>query len=273
MTSSNSSVSDFNDALNLYYKLKKEYEAPYKKLIESLVADTDTPIEKKREKLSLFKNKCVKCDSLGGTIFKQDENILTAQCGNTHAPCKLNIKLQKGKYMNIVDIIADNNNAIDINKLKMIQTKLNFLFGFNNESATIEEFNKLKAELIVEVQKYQVVYTHYLSIINNLNKKKQLAQQEDDIIIQIEKFKDLINKFDESNEITYLKEATELYINNITKIANTIRDLKYVNNAIDIFYIKNDKIKMVNLIQETYNLEQLHVLVPGTEEKIIDLTY
>ena len=61
MTSSNSSASDFNDALNLYYKLKNEYEAPYKRLIESLVTDTSTSIEKKRERLSLFKKTYVKC--------------------------------------------------------------------------------------------------------------------------------------------------------------------------------------------------------------------
>ena len=278
MTSSNL---DFNEALEKYYKLKKKYEAPYKKLIKNLASDNfintgqeDKKDKKNKEKekkekqleIATFKNKCVKCGSLAGTIFKQENNILTAECGNEHNKCKLNIKLQKGVYDNIVNIIDKLTNDINIKKTQTIQAKLNFLFGFNNESDTIEEFNKLKLELIDEVKKYQNIYEHYLSIINNLSQKKEIKKKEEDINTLIKNFKKLINTFEETQEIIHLKEANDLYINNIKTIANELRDLKYVYSYVN----KDDKKNIYELIQDNYNLTQLQILVPGTENRIID---
>lgn len=125
--------------------------------------------------------------------------------------------------------------------------------------------------MITEVKNYQIVYEHYLSIVNNLPKKKHIKDEEDNFFILIKKFKDLINKYEESEQseqsekINYLKEATELYIDNITKIADTIRELKYVYNAIEY----NDNNGTYKLIQDNYNLNQLQVQVLGTENKII----
>ena len=97
---------NFTDAINYYYKLKRQYEKPHKNHIDKLLNNDQMTLKEKQEKAAAFKSKCISCGSLGGTIFKQEQNILSAQCGNTQNPCKINIKLQKGKYDNIVNIIV-----------------------------------------------------------------------------------------------------------------------------------------------------------------------
>ena len=257
---------NFEDALNNYYKLKSKYDSVYQKKVADLRKNKEYSTQQKRDKLAEFKNKCISCKSLGGTIFSQDGNILIAHCGSTHKPCKLNIRLQKGVYDNITNIIQDFNNLIDKNKVKTIQTKYNFLFGFNPESVTVEEFNRLKIELIEEVKKYQIINDKYLSIIDNLLKKKQVKELNYNLDGLIQRFKDLINKFKETEEPPYLKEAIELYTENIVKVTHDICKLKYIENEVE-----NDKDTGIHtLIQKPYTLEQLLVLVPGTENKILE---
>ena len=60
-----------------------------------------------------LKKKCISCGKGDGTIFKQEDNVLIAKCGNINRPCKLNIRLQKAKYE---DIAKDINNLSSIVK-------------------------------------------------------------------------------------------------------------------------------------------------------------
>ena len=62
-------------------------------------------------------------------------------------------------------------------------------------------------------------------------------------------------------ERTYLVEANDLYLNSIVKIAETIRNLKYVNSSVE----DNDD-GTRQLIQEGYGLRQLH-MKPGILSK------
>lgn len=255
----------FNDAINNYYKLKNNYETPYKNLVDSLVKNKILTTEEKKKKISQYKNKCVNCNSLGGSIFKQENNILIARCGNTHNPCKLDITLQKGEYDNIYNILNELNTNINDNKIKTIKIKYNFLFGFTTENSTIKDFNKLKITLIKEVKKYQDVFSKYIAIMNNQEKKTLIYQQSIGLLSVISNFKTLISQFEKTGEETFLKEATELYVDNIIKTSNNIRKLKYATNKVEF----NSNDKTYNLIQKSYNQEELLLLIDGSENKII----
>ena len=254
-------LTKFNSALNDYYKLKRKYENQREKIVAHIRSLTSLTTKEKQDKFKQTKVKCVNCGKDGGTIFSQKENILFAKCGDTENPCKLDIQLQKPKYANINDIVADINTKININKLETIRSKLDFLFGYANESSTIAEFNKYKAELINEVKKYQVINDIYLNIINNRSNAQQLSANEDNLFILINSFKDLIKNFEETGKIDFLNDAVDLYRIEIIKTVNTIRDIKYIQNSIEYNEIDNT----YHLIQDHYNLPQL--LIPNTDIK------
>ena len=103
-------------------------------------------------------------------------------------------------------------------------------------------------------------------LINDQEKKTIILNQTKNLLSLIDSFKILIKQFEDSKEQNYLKEATELYIDNIVKSANTIRNNKYIRNEIQ----HDEDAKTHRLIQKSYTVEQLLVLIPGTENKIIN---
>jgi hypothetical protein len=256
----------YEDAFANYYKLKQEYEKNEIKEVTKLVGDNLMSATEKKEKFDKFKRKCVNCKKNGGTIFKQQNDILIAQCGSDH-PCKLNIQLQRAKYNNITKEITDLAALVNDNKTEIITTKLNFLFGFKDEPTTIATFNQLKLDLISKVKNYQILNEKYMNIIHGA-KREEVKKDNLALSLLIQNFKDLIKNFDETSDIKFLKEAMELYIESISKLATTIRTSKYVYNVVQ-YNISDDT---NHLIQETYTPSELQVIIPGTENKIIAYT-
>ena len=212
MTSLNLSDTEFKAAVDEYYKLKGQYEAPYKKFVENLVTNDNLTNAERRGRLATYKKKCVGCGSLGGTVFTQTATLLTATCGNTHNPCRLNLRIPKKPREDIITVVDTMAAKIEANKAQTIRTKLDFLFGFKSESATIAEFNKLKAELIADVKEYRVAFAKYLDVVANYSKKREEKKKQDGLAAFVQKFKELIAKFEETRDDAYLKEATELYL-------------------------------------------------------------
>ena len=260
----------FNEALSTFYKLKKQYKDQSDKFISKVRVNSNLTAKEKHDAFRQLNTtiKCVNCGKIGGSIFKQYDNILSVTCGHKEKPCKLNIKLQKTKYVNINEQITDLNNKININKTETIRSKLNFLFGYKSESYTLETFNKLKMELIEEVKKYQVLNERYLNVVSNLSVEKQLSEDNNTLITLVQKIKSLIKSYEDSNDIGFLKEVTDLYINNIDETVKNIQSLKYNNN--DLNY--DDKDKTYNLIQQPFTLDQLQIPIDKTPNKIISFT-
>ena len=260
MSSSGSQLT-FQQALFNYYKLKRQQEEKFNKEKAKLLNNDVLTIHEKRTRLQQLEKKCVACGKKGGIIFRSEKNLLIAKCGNNIKPCTLDIKLQKATYDNINNQIAQLNNNIKNNKILTIKSKYNFLFGYEPEEAVLLQFNKLKAELIEEVKKYQTVYDTYLNIII----EKDSTEQTDQLLVLVNEFKELIKKYEIDNSNLSLKEAVELYLHSILKINKEIRDLRYKFNG--IYY--NEKSQTNHLIQDVFTLDELVVPIANSENKII----
>ena len=256
-----SSPISFSQALDNYYKLQNKYQEKYEKEKKKLIKNDALTIPEKRARLQNFERSCVACGKSGGTIFKQEKNMLIAYCGHGSNQCKLDIKLQRANYKNIHNQISSLNKVITSNKISTIRSKYDLLFGFEQEAAVLETFNKLKAELIEEVKKYQVVYDKYLSIIT----EKTPTLQNDQLLILVNEFKELISRYNSTNNPAQLKDAIELYINSIEVINKKIRDTKYSYNG---FYI-DEKDNTKHLVQDVFTLAELVTPTINSENKVL----
>tara|TARA_Y100000389_G_C17466566_1_gene526199 strand:+ start:2541 stop:3341 length:801 start_codon:yes stop_codon:yes gene_type:complete len=265
MTSKLTSI-QFPDALNKYYKLKNNYETSIKKSVSKLIS-SDLTTKEKQEKFSELKKQCIVCRKSGGTIFIQEGNNLIAKCGHIDSPCKLNINLQRAKYIKISNEIFKLNTEINNKKADIIQTKLNFLFGFTQESKTLEVFNQFKSELISEVKQYQLVNEKFISIIDNIPNRDEIKRLNNIISSLIQSFKNLIKQFDETGENQYLKDAGKLYVDHIVTVFKELQKHKY---SVQYVYPSHDNTN--HLVQETYKSSDLEMIVPGTENKVIAFT-
>ena len=124
---------DVLNAMNKYYKLKSDYEKKYKKTVKNIANNDLTSLAKKRRLISSIKPKCVKCKRDVGTIFSNKDRVLTAKCGDTITPCGLDIQIHRGSVMSESKAADYWQNEIENEKLNIIQTKLDFLFGFVSE--------------------------------------------------------------------------------------------------------------------------------------------
>lgn len=256
----------FEKAFDQYYKLKNEYDNSNKKIVNKILDSKDPNKSTNIERFE-YQKKCINCKKLGGTIFKQTGNMLVAYC-NAKPPCKLDIQLQRAYNENIRDQInAKNDEILDLKK-KTINTKLNYLFGFNTKEETVSVFEKLKEQLILITKVYQKLNEQYESITDNNKVKEQLKLLDDELFKYINDFREFIKNYEDEGEINYIKSALEIYINNIEPIITNIQNTEYNSNYLD-FQIEKNNITITYLIQDRYSLEQLITTIPGTENKII----
>ena len=85
-----------------------------------------------------------------------------------------------------------------------------------------------------------------------------MTQSNKDLIIVTKNFKESIQSYETTDDITYLKEAVQLYYSTIRILADKIRTLKYKYNHIE--QNNDNKNTTTHLIQEQYTQSQL--LIP-----------
>ena len=59
-------------------------------------------------------------------------------------------------------------------KIEIIRTKLNFLFGFVNQTTTTSTFNQLKTELIDEVKKISKIILNNILVLLEIYQIKRI---------------------------------------------------------------------------------------------------
>ena len=261
-------ANNFSTAISTYYKLKGDYENKTRKSIKEIYNDSTLNSEQKRKVYTRLKKKCIICGKAGGTIFEQDDNMLIAKCGHIESPCKLDIKLQRAKYDNIINYLSETNKSINTYKNNIIDTKLDYLFGFTNHSSTISKFDELKSNLVKIVKLYQDNTNKYINTIYNYNEISKINSLGSQLDGNINSFKENIEMFNKSGEISYIKDALELYINTIKVINKQLREAKYKLQQI----YKDKDTEVVYLIQKIYTLSDLLIIQPGTENKVISFS-
>jgi len=191
--------------------------------------------------------------------------MLLAKCGNQDNPCKLDIKLERAKYDNILKVINTQNGDINRYKNDIITTKLNFLFGFKSQETTLSEFEKLKGDLVKIIKQYQDNTGKYIKTIYNAENSSKINTLDNKLYANIKIFKDNIDSYKETGEQSFLKDALELYVDTIIVINKEIRALKYKIQEV-IHNKDNDTYK---LVQNSYTLSDLQIIQPDTENKVI----
>ena len=256
---------DFDTAVSRYYKLKHDYQKQINKVVKELYNNSSLTMQEKHQKFLETKKKCIKCGKSGGTIFSETTNLLTAKCGNTESPCRLDIQLEKATYNNIIDVMELENKQVNNYKNNIITTKLDYMFGFKNQAETLQKFEELKNDLVKIVKSYQEHTQKYIDTIYNLTNISKINSLNYQLDSNILSFKDLIDNFNKEGDIQYIKDAVELYVNTIKIINTELNSLRY--KLQEIYKDKDTNISY--LIQKTYTLSQLQLIKSGTENKII----
>lgn len=263
---------DFKDALNTYYSLKSQYEKNMEKEKNKIINTPGLSWREKRREFLKLKPKCINCKRPVGTIFNirsttEGERHLIALCGDRSNPCPLNIDLNVGYVVNIFDFIQNDEKEIDKYKKDIIKEKNDLLFGYIDSEEAVKRFDEIKENISALMSSYEYTLEIYLNIVNNKEKKEDLKKQQSQFFNQIDNFKKMISEYEKTQDVQYVSDAIDLYINSILPSSTKIRNLKYSYSAVEY----DDDNNTYSLIQKPITIEDLEWDLGETPQGVISM--
>tara|TARA_B100001093_G_scaffold48279_1_gene41056 strand:+ start:4875 stop:5777 length:903 start_codon:yes stop_codon:yes gene_type:complete len=228
---------EYYDLLNYYYDLKNKYESKYEKKKRSII-QSDVPISQKKEEIRKIKRTCVVCKGAGnGMIFKKEKNILSVSC-NANKPCSLDFRLELAKYNLFDDQLESYMKKIETIKQEIITLKLDLLFGLQSEEYVMNRFSNKKQNLL----KFQKNRDKIMSDFNNKNNlfkldiNNEVNDYDKETSIKLYKgilenvlnsYKKNIDKYNKTKNKAFLKDAFDIYNNELLMYYEKLREIKY----------------------------------------------
>ena len=203
-----------------YYSIKNKYQ----KKVDKVKNEIQSSDLSDKEKHLLWKNSkfpCIQCKNLVNTFFSERNRKLTAVCGAVVqpvpgiTPCNLDISIDLPSVNLLDDLFKTLKTKQNKIKEQIIITKLDYLFKFNDEASTIDNFEEQKKTLALINADYEKLFKIYETrySINVDEYKKELEQIIQDI-------KDLINS-------DSIEEAITMQINKLQPLIELIRNKSY----------------------------------------------
>lgn len=245
-------LTNYYEELEEYYKLKSKYIQTKQKKKNELAGDYGKDYDQKKQILAKYKPKCINCKQEGGTIFSETPELLRATCGNTYSPCKLDLSIERKKFIPITEKLLTTHKNLENYKKNIITTKLDFLFNYIEEEKAIELFETLKQHLNNSQESYNNLVNLYNSITNNEELKQLIQEKIQDFEINKKQYSDAVELFKSTGEINYLKTAVEIHNTKLSIIGDELMKLKYKSSYIE----KNERDQFI-FFQNNYNLEDL----------------
>jgi hypothetical protein len=247
-------------AINEFYKLKNKYETELLKKKKIILNNVTLSSKEKKNEFKKLKPKCINCKRPGGTLFsvkffpgKDEYKEFRAVCGVVSDPCNLNITVQTGKYNLLPVVLEGIEKEIQDNKKSIIDDKNRLLFGLITTETALKNFEEIKDYISSLTALLESYLDEYNSITDNLEKKTELKESITKSYFYIEEIKLSIKKFDEDDNTQYVRDAVNIYLNNLKPLLSKISELKYKENA--VYYNENEN--TYNLIQNKYTNQSL----------------
>jgi hypothetical protein len=240
------------EEINKYYALKKKYEESVTQEKKKLLKNDSLSSADKTARFKEMVFKCVNCKKKGGTIFTNNNNVLKAVCGSS-TPCDLNIEINKGKIVQLREILDIDANHIDFLKEDIISIKLKYLFKIIDQAEALSAFDSLSGDLSSRAIDQQQFIKKYNDIVDNKNKEFQLKTYIDKLNLEIDNIKKLNKLYQTDKKESILKTIIENYTGIIQPLVNDIRELKYNYFTIEV----DEKQNMDYFITEPYTISQM----------------
>lgn len=286
----NTQQKQFNETIFLFYKLKNQYEELIMNEKKKIIKIKELSWREKRRQFKRFKPKCINCKRTVGSIFSitrnpyikssknEDENneeniekdefsdarILKAYCGDRLNPCPLNIEIATNLF-NIQKYLNEEETNLTNDKIEIIKYKNDLLFAYLNETDVINKFEELKEKIKSETSNYEFLLNAYNEIVNNKEKMDIITDNTREIYELIEKIRVTIDKYEKTDNIEYVNDAVNIYINELMPKIKDNNQIKYKINYVDF----NEYDNTYNLVQLPYTTEDLEA---SLDNKVIHST-
>ena len=261
-----------DDAMSEYYRLKNVYETSYyEKYVKPIVkAEKKSKREKRVEFSKLPKAECINCKRNVGSVFSisyKDSSTrkFSVKCGDTAAPCPLNIDMIVGKYETFEEEIHKYEKDIDKLKTDIIKEKYDIMFGYVDEENGIDHFTSMSNELkdTTELAGHRIEKN--ILVNDNPEKNALLARSiaifNNDYLTQ---FKQMVAEYNEKSDEAIMTEAVNFYKNEMMPRLKEIQGLRFDECFVE-YNPDNFQYKLCQNKNSLYNLE----ISDSSESKVV----
>ena len=246
-----SSQVNMEKEINDFYKLKAKYDEKISKIKQKIKNKNTLTKKDKQKEFRNIQFKCVNCNRQGGTLFEIKKNKLSALCGAS-SKCDLNISIDKKTYYNIRNEKADVEEEINLLKIYIIKTKLDFLFNYIEESEAIKEFSIQKEDFNLFSKGLISTKKDYIEIVDNIETNTLLKETIISLHEKIIQIKDLEKNYIETKNTQLIEDIINIYKIDIIQLNKKIRDNRYSYYNI----VKDEKDNNI-IIKTPYTLDKL----------------
>jgi hypothetical protein len=218
--------------LDEYLKLKNKYDTKINNKKNNIIK-SNLSMQEKKEAFKNIAVPCFKCKSKDGVIFSIRNRTHIAKCASK-TPCGLDIKIKQPNVVNLETKFNEFKKELELIKVKIIKIKYDILFKLIPEDEGLMIFEEYKnifneqneaAESIMEQLVNNIKSTDKMKIDNSL-----LTDQFNAMVFEV---KQNMNNFQKDNNSQYVKNAVEIYLQQILPTLKNIRDNKCKYNAIE----------------------------------------
>jgi len=247
----------WQEGINDYYKLKRDYESSIDKEVKKL--DKGLSIQEKRKEFKKLKPKCIDCNRPVGTTFsiafdkEKDGRILSAVCGDKVDPCNLNINIFLGYTETYPEIIKGLENDIKKIKNEIIVDKNKLLFGFITTEQALDNFDSYSSTISEKTERLTSVLELYLNETDNTEVNETIRTLQSEIYLTIGYIKDAMTSYDRTNNSQFVQDSVNIFVNQLTPKMTQLMNLKYNYNNVEL---ENG---VFRLVQKKTNIEQIEL--------------
>jgi len=243
--------------INEFYKLKENYEKSIEKMKKKILNSGLSKKDKQKE-FKKLKPKCINCLKSGGTSFtskfKDNSRELKAFC-LANPPCKLNIVIHVGHFKPITQEIAEIEDEINKDKKEIINDKNKLIFSLIKTEKALNNFNEIKDNIKEWTSILEIYLNLYESLVDNPNTKNKLNNDLERSYLLINEIKTSMKKYDETNNLQFVTDSVEIYLNQLKPLLKNIQKNKYKENM--VWFNTDDE--TYHLIQEKNSIKSLEV--------------
>jgi hypothetical protein len=184
---------------------------------------------------------------------KEYTRILKAMCGDLQNPCNLNITLNIGYIDTIPNIIKGDEKDTEEAKISIIKDKNNLLFGYITTEEALQNFDKLKKEIVDISTSLETIQTLWMNISDNDEKEQLLKKNQEESYLIINNINTMIKQYDDTNNHNFVNDAVNIYITQLVPKLKTIMNLKYNVNFVEFIEEEN----AYHLVQQKISIQNL----------------
>jgi hypothetical protein len=213
---------DFNESIHKYFALKSDYETKLRNARKKAFQSTTSKKIGKKRAMEV-KAACVNCKRAVGTSFYRKDERYYALCGDSKAPCSLNIEIYSGNFSPKIDLLYTFKELVDESKDNIIRQKMDTLFAYVSEKKAAEDYKKAIEEYNLDNQMFKELFEIYTEQYHSINNLELLQKRRNFVFHAIERIRELLAEYEKTNNTELLKAAVQIQINDLYPIVRNMR--------------------------------------------------